>query len=174
MDRLRWLVVLIILAALAGGVLARLRYEDSTLAESQFEIRTPADSDDFHIAGSFVTPFDPLTGYRISLPRCPRPLAVLPVATATLVAPTAHRYGDQNSHAVSYIFNGNVYPEQAIEPRLRFLRMLYRFEALFGVGDAGGYAYFLKVWVPAECEGVSTAEAQALQRLLIGRVQPKP
>jgi len=175
MDRLRWIVVLIISGALAGGVFARLRYASSDLAESQFETRQPSDSDELRLSGVFVEPLNNLTGYEISVPRCPRPLAVMPVSTRTLsVAPSEHRYPRPGEYAVSYIYNGSIYLEDGIGPRLRLLRMLYRFQSLFGLADARNFAFYLKVWVPSDCAGVSTAEAAALQHSLIARVQPNP
>lgn len=175
MDRLRWIVVLIISGALAGGVAGRLRYASSELAELQAEIRQPSDSDEMRFAGVFADPLNSLKGYELVLSRCPRPFAVLPVATRALaVPPGEYHYAHPGEYAVSYIFNGRAYPEEWIGGRLRFLRALYRFQSLFGLTDARSYAFFLKLWVPAECAGVSTAEAEALQRSLITIAPPKP
>jgi hypothetical protein len=175
MDRLRWIVVLVITAALAGGVAGRFRYANSALAESQAEIRQPSDSDDMRLAGVFNDSLSSRTGYELVLPRCSRPLAVLPVATRALaVPPREYDYPHAGEYAVSYIFNGRAYPEEWIGGRLRFLRALYRFQSLFGLTDARSYAFFLKLWVPAECAGVSTAEAEALQRSLITIAPAKP
>lgn len=174
MDRLRWVVVLIILAALAGGVATRFLYASSDGVESNFEIRTPSDSEGIRVVGTFIDPFNSLTGYEISFPRCPRPVAVLPVPTGiSAVAPKEHLYGNSSRHVVSYIYNGGVYPEAGIGPRLRLLRILYRLGSLFGLTDARSFAFYLKIWVPEECEGVSMTEAGALQHSLIGRIQPK-
>ncbi|ARN79792.1 hypothetical protein [Methylocystis bryophila] len=175
MDRLRWIVVLIISGALLGGVLGRLRYASSDLAETQFEIGRPSESGPMRISGEFTDPLNYLTGYEFILPRCPQPLAVLPVSTRTLaIPPSEYQYPQSGEYAVSYVYNGGVYAEEGIAARLRLLRMLYRFESLFGLTDARGYAFFLKLWIPANCAGVSTAEAESFQRSLITRVGSKP
>jgi hypothetical protein len=175
MDGMRRLVVLIILIALSGGIFARFRFAASDLSDSQFEVRTPNDADGFHFIESFITRYNSLRGYRISLTRCSQPYAALPVATGTMVvAPAAHSFSGSDLYSVSYIFNGHNYPEDGIGPRLVFLRMLYRLESAFGLTDAGSYAFYLKIWSPLECGGLSADEAAALQRLLIGKVQPKP
>ena len=175
MDRLRWIVVLIITGALAGGVAGRIRYANSALGESQAEIRQPADSDGKRLAGEFTDPFNSLKGYELLFPRCPKPFAVMPVSTRALaVPPPEYSYPHPGEYAVSYIFNGGVYPEEWIGGRLRFLRALYRFQSLFGLTDARSYAFFLKLWVPAECASVSTAEAEALQQSLIAIAPAKP
>lgn len=175
MDRLRWIVVLIISGALTGGVLGRLRYASSDLAESQVEIGRPSDSEPMRVAGEFTDPLNYLTGYEFFLPRCSRPLAVMPVSTRTLaIPPSEYQYRQSGEYAVSYVYNGGVYAEEGIAGRLRLLRMLYRFESLFGLTDARAYAFFLKLWIPVACAGVSTAEAEAFQRSLITKVQAKP
>jgi hypothetical protein len=175
MDGLRWIVVLIISGALVGGVLGRLRYANSDLAEAQADIREPSDSDRMRLAGVFADPLNYLTGYEILLPRCSRPLGVMPVSTRTLaVPPREYHYPHPGEHVVSYVYNGSVYPEEGIGGRLRFLRALYRFQSLFGLTDARSYAFFLKLWVPSDCASVSTAEAEAFQRSLIRRVQTEP
>ncbi len=89
MDRLRWIVVLIISGALAGGVVGRLRFANSALAELQAEVRQPSDSSEMRLAGVFTDPLNSLTGYELVLPRCARPFAVMPVTTRALGDPAA-------------------------------------------------------------------------------------
>jgi hypothetical protein len=171
MDNLRRIVVLIILVALGGGIWARYLYARSDLAESLVGIRQPPQDGGLNVTGSFDEPLGGAPGLEVSFPSCPRPIAVLPVSMKrSAIIPSEYRYrhGDFD---VSYVYNGGVYPEAGVNYKLNFLHVLYRFQSMFGLIEGRQFAFYLKIWVPSGCPGVSTAEASALERGLIARIE---
>ena len=168
MEGLRRSVILIILVALAGGICARYRYASSDLAESSVEIRQPLKNIGIHVTGTFVEPLAGSTGFEVSFPNCPHPLAVLPIsAKRTAIIPTEYRYR-LGAYDVSYVYNGNVYSEAGINYRLNFLHVLYQLQSMFGLIEGRHFAFYLKIWIPSGCPGISIPDASAVERGLIG------
>ena len=58
----------------------------------------------------------------------------------------------------------NIYPEERISYRLSLLNMIYRFKSLFGLVDRKRFVFYLKMWIPKECGGISNFEASSLER----------
>jgi hypothetical protein len=88
------------------------------------------------------------------------------------IIPTEYRYR-RGEYDISYVYNGNVYPEAWISYKLSLLSTFYRFQALLGLGEARQFAYYLKIWTPSGCRGISNAEASALERALVGPIGHK-
>jgi hypothetical protein len=173
MDRLRQCALLIIFFATAGGVWARCLYASSNLAESAVEIRQPPENASIHVAGTFIEQLAALPGLEVSSPNCPLPWAVLPISMRrSAIIPTEYRYrpGDYD---VAYVYNGSVYPEAGVSYKLSLLHILYRFQSMFGLIEGRQFAFYLKIWVPRGCPGVSADDASALERGLIVRVEEK-
>ncbi len=104
-------------------------------------------------------------------PHCRHPLAILPVpAWFMVIIPTEYRYR-RGEYDISYVYNGIVYPEAWISYKLALLKYFYRFQALFGLVEARQFAYFLKIWIPPGCRGISNSEASALERGLVGPIR---
>jgi len=131
MERLRYSVILIIVVAFAGGIWTRYLSIPSIQATSLVGIRPNFDSE-LQLTGTFAEPLADLTGFEVSYPSCARPLAILPVpVTYTAITPTEYRYG-RGEYDISYVFNGNVYPEAWIS---------YKFlQNSIALGPAGGKA----------------------------------
>jgi hypothetical protein len=167
MDRPRHGVILLILLALAGGIWTRHLHTRSGFADTLVEIRPAFENAGFRLVGTFVEPIGNLTGFEVSFPNCSRPLAILPVSAGLkAVTPTGYRYR-RGDYDISYIYNGNVYPEDWISYKLGLLNYSYRFQSLFGFVEAKQFAYFFKIWIPTGCRGISNAEASALESALL-------
>jgi hypothetical protein len=165
MRGLRLGVILIILFALAGGVSRRHLYKAlEPTARPAAEIRRALESSNLQVTGTFAESFGNITGFEISIPRCAHPLAVLPIpAQYSAVIPTEYRYRP-GTYSIAYVYMGNIYPEERISYRLSLLNMIYRFESLFGLVDRKRFVFYLKVWIPKECGGISNFEASSLER----------
>jgi hypothetical protein len=173
MERLRYGVILIIAAALAGGIWARCLSTSPVQAASPVEIHPLPENSGLQVTGTFDVPVGGLTGFEVSFPNCPRPLAILPVPAGFIsIIPTEYRYR-RGEYDISYVFNGNVYPETWISYKLSLLGTFYRFQALFGLLEARQFAYYLKIWTPSGCRGISNAEASALERAIAGPIGHK-
>jgi hypothetical protein len=173
MERLRYSVILIIVAALAGGIWARSLSTSEGQAASPAEVHSLPENSGLQVTGTFDVPVGGLSGFEISVPNCAHPLAVLPVPTRLMtIIPTEYRY-QQGEYDISYVYNGNVYPEAWINYRLGLLSIFYRIKALFDPPGATQFAYYLKIWTPSSCRGISNAEASALERALAGPVGRK-
>ena len=171
MDSLRRIVVLVILVSSGGGIGARYFYARSDLDESLVGIRRAPESAGLKVTGEFEEPLGGAPGVEVSFPSCPRPLAVLPISLKrSAIIPSEYRYRHGDFH-VSYVYNGGVYPEAGVNYKLNLLHVLYRFESMFGLVEGRQFAFYLKIWVPSGCPGVSAAEASALERGLIARVE---
>lgn len=154
MEGLRRSTILTILIALAGGIWTRHLHTPSGQAASSVEIRPILENSGLQVSGTFAEPLAGLTGFEVSVPSCPQPLAILPVpATYSTIIPTEYRYRP-GEYAISYVYNGIVYPEAWISYRLSFLSLLYRFQSLFGLMEAQQFAFYLKIWIPSGC-GIS-------------------
>ncbi len=174
----RLLAILTILTALAAGSWTRYVYGTSHVygtgkALSLLEIRPQFGSSSFRVIGTFEEPLSGLTGFQISTPSCRDDLGVLPVGSSnTAITPTDYKY-HPGKYVASYILNGSVYSERFISYRLAFLYELYRVESFFGLVSAWQSAYYLKVWVPSECSGISTSEAYFLEKAFIYPIRDK-
>jgi hypothetical protein len=170
MERLRYSVTLIIAAALAGGIWTRNVYPPPSQAASIVEIHPTLENSGLQITGRFDEPVGGLTGFEVSFPNCARPRAILPVPTRLMtIIPTEYRY-HPGEYDISYAYNGNVYAETGINYRLGFLSIFYRIKSLFDLRRPTQFAYFLKIWTPSSCRGISNAEASALERVLAGPI----
>jgi hypothetical protein len=157
-------VILIILVALAGGVWARHLYKTLKWTEPVVEIRRAFESSNLQVTGTFAESLGNITGFEISIPRCGHPLAVLPVpAQYSAVIPTEYRYRP-GAYNIAYVYMGNIYPEERISYRLGLLNTIYRLESLFGLVDRKRFVFYLKIWIPKECGGISNFEASSLER----------
>jgi hypothetical protein len=173
MDRLRYSVVLIIVVAFAGGIWTRYLFMLSVETSTPVEINPALLDAGLKLAGTFDEPYGDLTGFEVSFPNCPHPVAILPVpARHTILIPTAYHYG-RGQYDVSYVFNGKIYPEAWISYKVSVLSGYYRLRAFFGVGEARQFAYYLKIWIPTGCPAISTAEVFALERAVIGSIGHK-
>ena len=85
------------------------------------------------------------------------------------IIPTEYRYRLGN-YDISCVYNGKVYPEAWISHKLSLLGTFYRLQALFGLIEARQFAYYLKIWTPSGCRGISNAEASSLERALLGPI----
>jgi hypothetical protein len=173
MRGLRFGVILIILVALAVGVWSRHLYKAlEPTAPPAAEIRRAFESSNLQVTGTFAESLANITGFEISIRRCARPLAVLPIPAAySAIIPTEYRYrpGDYN---IAYVYSGNIYPEERISYRLSLLSTIYRFESLFDLVDRKRFVLYLKIWIPKECGGISNFEASSLDRALIDSIGP--
>jgi hypothetical protein len=173
MERLRYCVILIIAAALAGSIWARCLHTPPVQAASPVEIHPLPENSGLQVTGTFDVPVGGLSGFEISVPDCPQPLAILPVPTRLMtIIPTEYRYR-QGEYDISYVYNGNVYAEAGINYKLGFLSIFYRTKALFDPRGATQFAYFFKIWTPSSCRGISNAEASVLERALAGPIGHK-
>lgn len=80
-------------------------------------------------------------------------------------------YGDLTGFEVS--FPNYIYPEAWISYKLSLLNSYYRLQAFFSVGEARQFAYYLKIWIPADCPGISTTEVFALERVLAATISAR-
>ncbi|MGH7783243.1 MAG: hypothetical protein ACREO5_05315 [Candidatus Binatia bacterium] len=170
MAGLRRSVILIMLIALAGGIWTRHFYTNTRKAESLVEIRPSFENSGLRVTGTFDEPVGDLTGFEISFPYCSRPLAILPVPSWLMAIISTEYHYRPGEYDISYVYNGNVYPETWISYKLIFLNYFYRFQSLFGLVEARQFAYCLKIWIPPDCRGISTTEASALERGLVGPI----
>ena len=141
MAQLRWLACLVILGALAGGVVARLRYAEADQSPSTMP---PAG---FAMVGEFFEPLSGLKGFELAAPHCSRPIAVLPVATLA-IPPEAFAYPGARNCRVSYAYDGEVFAETTSSLRLRALHMANLARAMFGLADARAVRFYMKIWTP--------------------------
>jgi len=168
MERWRYSAILIMFLALAGGIWTRLVYTNSNLAGSLVEIRQPSKESGINVTGTFQEPVGGLKGFEVSLPNCRQPMAILPISTKTYAGSTAAEYHyHHGEYKISYVLNSKIYPENYITYRLTFLRILYRFQSMFGLIKGRQFAYYLKIWIPTGCAGVSTHDVSALERAMI-------
>lgn len=168
MEKWRYSVILIICFALAGGIWTRLLYASSDLTGSLVEIRRPAQDSGINVTGTFEEPVGGLKGFEVALPNCDHPMAVLPISTKTYSGGTADEYHyHRGNYKIIYVFNSKVYPEDSITYRLTFLRILYRFESMFGLIKGRQFAYYLKIWIPSGCATSSAPDVSALERAMI-------
>ena len=168
MRGLRIGVTLIIFVALAGGIWPRHLYLDlERTAPHAVEMRRGFESSNLQVTGTFAEWLGNLTGFEISIRRCALPLGVLPIPAGYLViTPTEYRYRP-GAYNIAYVYGGNIYTEERISYTLPLLNIYYRFESLFGSVDRKRFAFYLKVWIPKECGGISNFEASSLDRGLI-------
>ena len=167
MDRLRYGVILIIVAAFAGGIWTRYLYTASVQPASSVEINPALVNSGLQVTGTFDVPVGGLSGFEVSFPDCTEPLAILPVpALYMAIIPTEYRYRPGN-YDISYVYNGKVYPEPWISYKLSLLGTFYRLQAMFSLIEARQFAYYLKIWTPSGCRGISNAEASTLERALL-------
>jgi hypothetical protein len=172
-DRLRFSVILIILVAFAGGIWTRYLSTSSVEASTLVEINPALFDAGLQLTGTFGEPYGGLTGFEVSFPDCPHPLAILPVsARYTSLIPTEYHYG-RGQYDISYVYNGNIYAEAWISYKLSLLNSYYRLQAFFSVGEGRQFAYYLKIWIPTDCPGISTGDVFALERALIGSIGHK-
>jgi hypothetical protein len=170
MDRLRYIVILIIVVAFAVGIWTRYLAIFSVETSTPTEINPALLDAGLQVTGTFGEPFGDLTGFEVSFPNCPHPVAILPVpARYTRLIPTEYHYG-RGQYDISYVYNGNIYPEAWISYKLIVLNGYYRLQAFFSVGDARQFAYYLKIWIPTGCPAISTAEVFALERAVIDSI----
>ena len=170
MDHLRYGVILIIVAAFAGGVWTRYLSTSSVQAAAPVESHSHLENSGFQLTGTFDVPVGGLSGFEVSFPDCAEPLAILPVpALYMAIIPTEYRYRLGN-YDISCVYNGKVYPEAWISYKLSLLGTFYRLQALFGLIEARQFAYYLKIWTPSGCRGISNAEASSLERALLGPI----
>jgi hypothetical protein len=87
------------------------------------------------------------------------------------IIPTEYRYRP-GAYNIAYVYSGNIYPEERIGYRLGLLNSILRFEALLGLVDRKRFAFYLKIWTPKECGGISNFEASSLERGLIASIGP--
>jgi hypothetical protein len=171
MRGLRISVILIILVALAGGIWPRhLHKALEPIAPAALEIRRAFESSNLQVTGTFAEPLGNTTGFEISTRRCARPLAVLPIpAEYSAIIPAEYRYR-AGAYDIAYVYSGSIYPEERISFRLSLLNTIYRVESLFGLVDRKRFAFYLKIWIPRECGGISNCEASSLERALIASI----
>jgi hypothetical protein len=173
MERLRYSVILIIVVAFAGGIWTRYLNTPPVQTAASMESHPPLEDSGFQVTGTFDVPVGGLSGFEVSFPNCPHPIAILPVpARYMAIIPTEYRYR-QGEYDISYVYNGNIYPETGISYRLGLMSTFYRFQALLGLGEARQFAYYLKIWTPSGCRGISNAEASALERALVAPIGHK-
>jgi hypothetical protein len=173
MSGLRLGVIVIILVTLVGGIWPRHFYKTlEPTAPPAAEIRRAFESSNLQVTGAFAEPLANITGFEISIQRCARPLAVLPIpASYSALIPTEYRYRP-GAYDVAYVYSGKIYPEDRISYTLSALNMFYRFESLFGLIERKRFAFYLKIWIPRECGGISNSEASSLDRGLISSIKP--
>ena len=168
MRGLRLSVMLIIFVALAGGIWPRYLYLAlERTAPPAVEMRRGFESSNLQVTGTFAEPLGNITGFEISIRRCARPLAVLPIPAGYLgIIPTDYRYRG-GAYNIAYLYDGNIYSEERISYSLNFLNIIFRVKSLFGWVDRKRLAFYLKIWIPKECGGISNFEATSLDRGLI-------
>jgi len=166
MNALRHGTALLMLLALAGGIWTRHHYIPLSEASSAVAIQPSFENSGLQLAGTFSEPLGDLTGFQISFPDCPQPLAILPVPAAFMaIAPSEYRYN--SDYSVLYIYNSVVHPKKFINYKLNLLNSFYRFQALFGIVEPRQFAYYFKIWIPPGCRPISEAEASLLERSLL-------
>ena len=124
MRGLRISVILIILVALAGGIWPRHLYKAlEPTAPAAVEIRRAFESSNLQVTGTFAESLGNTTGFEISIGRCARPLAVLPIPAAySAIIPTEYRYR-AGAYDIAYVYSGSIYPEERISFRLSLLNI---------------------------------------------------
>jgi hypothetical protein len=173
MERLRYSVILIIAAALAGGIWARCLSTSAVQTASKGEIHPLPENSGLQVTGIFDVLVGGLSGFEISVPNCPQPWAILPIPTRLMtIIPTEYHY-HQGEYDISYVYRGNVYAAAWINYKLGFLSIFYGIKALFDPREATQFAYYLKIWIPSSCHGISNAEASTLERAFAGPIGHK-
>lgn len=171
-ENLRYGVILIILIALAGGIWTR-RHHMAASEPALSEEPDPAlTASRIKTTGSFEELVTGMPGFEVSLPGCGRPVGVLPVpASSSAIIPTAFRY-KPGGYDVSYLYNGQAYPEAGISYRLTLLYALNRIRSFLGLMDGEPLAFYLKIWTPSDCPGLSTSVGSTLERGFIAAQGP--
>jgi len=173
MARLRYGVILIIVVAFAGGIWTRYLNTSPVQPASLVESNPKLVYSGLQVMGTFDEPIDGLTGFEVSYPNCPHPLAILPVpALYMAIIPTEYRYRS-GDYDIAYVYKGNVYRETWISYKLSLLNAYYRVQALFGLAEAKQFAYYIKIWIPSGCRALSNAEASLLERDLLDPIGQK-
>jgi len=149
--------------SIAGGAWTRIQSETADSLVSPDRLGAILTLAKLPPAGLFTEPTAGLSGFEVFLPNCPKPLGMLAVRSYNMeIAPAAFRYRD-GEYKVSYVYNGSAYPEISIVYRLGVLSLFHRFVALITFANASRYTYYFKIWTPAACAGLTTANLAGLR-----------
>ncbi len=113
--------------------------------------------------GYFYEQITGLKGVEVTRPGCPAPVAILPVMAAYAeIAPDAliYRVGD---YTVTYAYDGNLYSTRWISYRLGIMAIWRRLASLVSGTDSKSLYYYMKIWTPQGCQGLTPAEAELLR-----------
>ncbi len=169
---LRYSVVVIILIALGGGIWTRHRFAAASQPSSSEEIGPGLERPGVKAPGSFEEPVTGMAGFEFPLAGCERPVGVLPVpASNAAIIPAAFRY-KPGDYEISYLYNGQAYPEAGISYRLTLLYALNRIRSFLGLMDGEPFAFYLKIWTPSDCPGLSTFVESRLEQGFIAAQRP--
>ena len=113
--------------------------------------------------GYFREQFTGLKGIEIARPGCPAPTAILPVMFGNLELPPdalSYRAGD---YTITYAFDGNLYAAKWISYRLEITAIWRRLASLISGTDSKSLHYYMKIWTPHSCQGLTSQEAERLR-----------
>ncbi len=113
--------------------------------------------------GNFHEPITGLEGFEVARSGCPAPIAVLPVMAANAeMAPgeLSYRDGDYN---IAYAFDGNLYAPDWISYRLGIMSAWRRVTSLALGSDPDSVRYYMKIWTPRGCQGLTQEEVERLR-----------
>jgi hypothetical protein len=114
-------------------------------------------------AGRFQEPITGLEGVEIARRDCSQPAAILPVMIKdTELGPSelSYRPGDYD---VAYAFDGDLYSPSWISYRLEVVAMWHRLTSLVSGSDPDRLRYYMKIWTPRGCQGLTPQEAERLR-----------
>jgi hypothetical protein len=113
--------------------------------------------------GYFHEPATGLVGVEISAKECPQPVALLPAMVGDIeLAPDELSYRD-GDYQVAYAFNGNLYPPRWISYRLEVIATWRRLISLASGSDPERLRYYMKIWTPSGCQGLTSQELARLR-----------
>ena len=113
--------------------------------------------------GYFHEPATGLVGIEVSMKDCSQPVALLPAMIGDMeLAPDELSYRD-GDYQVAYAFDGSLYPEKWISYRLEVISTWRRLAALVSRSNSERLQYYMKIWTPFGCPGLTSEEVGRLR-----------
>jgi hypothetical protein len=165
--RLRWAMLLLLLAVACLAVERRVRMSGAAL-HARGELRLAAQprfvDGAFRVAGTFREPLGDLGGYVLTWPGCAQAIGVLPVpASYSAISPAELRW-EEGAYRAQYVHDGIEHSGRFVGLTLTASDVAARALTAFGMRRQDRSPYYLKVWVPSECPRLSEGQLRTLER----------
>jgi hypothetical protein len=113
--------------------------------------------------GNFQERFTGLEGIEVASPTCSTPIAILPVMFGKLELPADSLSYRPGAYDVAYVFDGNLYSGRWISYQLGIVAVWRRLTSLISGKDSKSLHYYMKVWTPRGCPGLTPGEVERLR-----------